>query len=110
MDALSTFRFDSACIGENAMKKYIKLGDQSYEIETEGAMLGGVEGATEITEKEHKAIQKARKAKEDEERKAADEVAKAAVAERGEKVKMAADELKKLGLSDDTIKLILLGL
>jgi hypothetical protein len=32
------------------------------------------------------------------------------IAVRGEKVKKATEELTKLGLSDDTIKLILLGL
>jgi len=32
------------------------------------------------------------------------------MAARGEKVKKATDELKKLGLSDDTINLLLLGL
>lgn len=32
------------------------------------------------------------------------------IAARGEKIKKATEELAKLGLSDDTIKLILLGL
>lgn len=92
------------------MKKYMKLGDQSYEIDSDAGLLGGVEGATEISEKEHKAIQKDRKAKEDAALKVADEAAQKRVAERAEKVKKAMDELKKLGLSDDTINLLLLGL
>ena len=91
------------------MKKYYKLGEQSYEVETEG-LAGGVEGATEIAEKEHKAIQRARKEREDTERKRMEQDAKDSVAIRGARVKRAAEELKKLGLSDDTINLILLGL
>lgn len=89
------------------MKKYLRLGNQAFETEVGDAIIGGVEGATEIGENEHKALKQAEKDRNDSLQRSADEMAAQEKKQHAERRNQARKELLGLGLSPDVVNLLL---